>query len=108
MCQALAVCWDSAVNKTNQSFYILRVQQIKEEGRSYQMLKEGGGREVRLEKKTKPHLEGPCKLGSTLRTSSGDNAKPRKAVKAEFEEGDLEGSVKARLDRAEVGGKETP
>ena len=36
------------------------------------------------------------------------NAKPGKTVRAEFEEGDLEGSVKARLDRDEAGGKETP
>lgn len=48
--------------KQTKPFYILRVQQIKEEGHSYQMLKEGDCQEVRLEK-SKPHLEGPCKLG---------------------------------------------
>ena len=89
-------------------FYVLRVQQIKEEGHSYQMLRQGASQEVRLEKKSKPHLEGPHKLGWTLRTLSGEfNAKPKKAVKAKCEEGDLEGSVTARLAKDEAGGKES-
>lgn len=93
-------------SKQTMPFCILRVQQIKEKGHFYQLLKEGDCQEVRLEKKSKPHLEGPCKLGSTLRTFSGGDAKPRKAVKAEFEEGDLEGSVEARPEEDEAGGKE--